>query len=77
MITKIAPKMVIYLPENSLPNNNPSPIPPIIPMGNPVFSMFLLPPNYSLNIFSFLIKPVVLKATGEKHTREATGGPKR
>lgn len=39
MITKTAPKMVIYLPENSLPNNRPSPIPPIIPIDTPVLSI--------------------------------------
>ena len=47
MTTKMAPKMVTYLPENSLPNNRPSPMPPMIPMDNPVLSMYLPPTNYN------------------------------
>jgi hypothetical protein len=35
MISITAPKMVIILPENSLPNNNPSPIPPNMPIIKP------------------------------------------
>ncbi len=31
MVSMTAPKMVITLPENSLPNNNPSPMPPNMP----------------------------------------------
>jgi len=45
--TIIAPNIVTLVPENSPPNSNPRPIPPITPMDNPVFSMLLLPPNYS------------------------------
>ena len=43
MITKTAPKMVIYLPENSLPNIKPSPMPPKIPTDNPIFSIPITP----------------------------------
>ena len=38
MITKPAPNKITYLPEYSLPNINPSPIPPIIPTVSPVLS---------------------------------------
>ncbi len=41
--TKPAPNIVIYLPENSLPNIKPSPIPPIIPIDTPVLSIFFPP----------------------------------
>lgn len=37
---KMAPKTVTYLPENSLPNNRSSPMPPMIPMDNPVLSIY-------------------------------------
>lgn len=36
---KIAPKIVMYLPVNSLPIIKPSPIPPIIPIDTPVLSI--------------------------------------
>lgn len=32
IITRMAPVIVMYLPEYSLPNNNPKPHPPIIPI---------------------------------------------
>jgi len=35
MVSITAPKMVITLPENSLPNNNPSPMPPNMPIVRP------------------------------------------
>ena len=55
MITKAAPIMDIYLPEYSLPNNNPSPIPPMIPIVSPIFPMLLIliptsPISYGTNI---------------------------
>ena len=37
MINIIAPKMVTILPENSLPNSNPSPIPQNMPTVKPDF----------------------------------------
>ena len=42
MISITAPKMVIILPENSLPNNNPSPIPPNMPIAKPDLVIFLI-----------------------------------
>jgi len=55
MITKAAPIMVIYLPGYSLPNNNPSPIPPMMPTVSPIFLMLLIliptsPISYNTNI---------------------------
>jgi len=39
--TRIAPNIVTSLPENSLPNSNPSHIPPITPIPNPFLSISL------------------------------------
>ena len=39
--TKTAPIIVAYLPEYSLPNNKPKPIPPIRLVINPIFSIFI------------------------------------
>ena len=44
--TKAAPAIVIYLPEYSLPNNNPKPIPPIMPVVNPIFSIAIPSPDH-------------------------------
>ena len=40
-LAKIAPNIVILLPEYSLPNSNPRPIPPIIPTLKPLLSISL------------------------------------
>ena len=56
MISIAAPKMVIVLPQNSLPNNNPSPIPLNIPIIRP--DLFII-------YFLFLFDPQILKDTLE------------
>jgi len=63
IITKMAPKMVIYLPENSLPNISPSPKPPIIPTDNPILSITITPQIIVIN-HHFTNKSMVLKPTG-------------
>lgn len=39
--TRKAPTIVLLLPENSLPNSNPSPMPPMTPIPTPLLSMYV------------------------------------